>query len=276
MKINVTVLLVVHNAEKYISECIESVLAQSYKAFEFLIVDNVSTDETVRVIEGFKDSRIRLVLNKHSYIEALNSGMALAKGKYIARIDADDKMFPDRIKEQMQVMTTFPDVDICGSWATTFGDSSHTFSYGQGRIENPLAELLRGNFICHPSTMFRKKFFEENRLAYKNYEYAEDYKLWMDATLSGGIFYIIPHPLVQYRMSKDQVSYKKRYEQGLTAKRIRNEILLLILNDKRISVNTEFQDIYKNLENINIKQKIAISDVIEIISFLYKSLCRKL
>lgn len=153
MKIDVTILLVVHNAEKYISECIDSVLAQTYTDFEFLILDNVSTDDTVSIIESYADIRIRLVLNQQDYIEALNTGMSLAKGKYIARIDADDKMYPNRIKEQMQVMTTFPDVDICGSWVKTFGDASYTIANGQGRIENPLAELLRRNFICHPSTL---------------------------------------------------------------------------------------------------------------------------
>ena len=276
MEINVTILLVVHNAETYISECIESVLAQTYEAFEFLIVDNVSTDNTVSIINSFSDSRINLILNKHNYIEALNTGISIAKGKYIARIDADDKMFPNRIQEQVQIMKTFPDVDICGSWATTFGGASHTLSYGQGIIENPLAELLRGNFLCHPSTMFRKKIFKENNLKYKNYDYAEDYKLWLDTALLGGVFYIIPHPLILYRISKDQVSYRKRSEQIATAKRIRNEILLLILNDKKISVYTEFQEIYKCLEKMNNEQKIDTSAVIEIISFLYKSLCRKL
>ena len=273
MKIDVTILLVVRNAEKYISECIESVLSQTYTDFEFLIVDNVSTDNTVNIIKSFVDFRIRLILNQQNYIEALNTGMSLAKGKYIARIDADDKMFPDRIKEQVQVMTTFPDVDICGSWAVTFGSVSCTISNGQGRIENPIAELLRRNFICHPSTLLKKKFFIENNLKHKNYEYAEDYKLWLDAALSGGVFYIIPHPLIQYRMSKDQVSYRKRHEQDITAKKIRNEILLIILNDKTISVNAELQNIYMSLEKINNEQKIAASDVIEIMSFIYKSVC---
>ena len=275
MKIDVTILLVVHNAEKYISECIDSVLAQTYTDFEFLILDNISTDETVSIIESYADTRIRLVLNQQEYIEALNTGMSLAKGKYIARIDADDKMYPNRIKEQMQVMATFPDVDICGSWVKTFGDASYTIANGQGRIENPLAELLRRNFICHPSTLLKKSFFVENNLIYKNYEYAEDYKLWLDAALHGGVFYIIPHPLIQYRFSKDQVSYRKRNEQDITAKKIRNEILLIILNDENISCNVEFQYIYKCLEKINMEQKISISDVIEIMSFLYKLLCRK-
>lgn len=272
---DITILLVAYNAEQYISECIKSVLAQTFKTFEFLIIDDGSTDNTVKIIRNFTDSRIRLVYNNHDYIKSLNKGMLLAKGEYIARIDADDKMHPDRIQKQMEIMTTFPNVDVCATWVKTFGNTIRLISGHQGFIKKSLAELLLGNFICHPSTMFRSSFFHEHGITYKNYDCAEDYRLWVDVALHGGVFYIIPYPLTLYRISYDQVSYKQRFQQNAKAQEIRYEILLKIINENNIPSFNEFQTIYKCLEKMNNRHLIGASDVLMFISYLYKQLVCK-
>ena len=94
----VTVMITVYNGEKYISECIESILKQTYTNFELLIVDDGSTDNTRRLIRDFKDLRIRLIENTHDYIHSLNIGLNNSRGEYIDRIDADDIMMPERLQ----------------------------------------------------------------------------------------------------------------------------------------------------------------------------------
>ena len=90
----VTIMMVVHNGEKYIYDCMESISKQTFSDFELLIVNDGSTDRTREIILSFKDSRIKLIDNTHDYIDSLNIGLNESNGEYIARIDADDIMLP--------------------------------------------------------------------------------------------------------------------------------------------------------------------------------------
>ena len=113
-----------YNAEKYIAESIESILSQTFTDFEFIIINDASTDSTKEIIESFQDSRIILINNEQNLgvAKSLNIGIATAKGKYIARMDADDISLPERFQTQFNFMEKNPDIDICGSWARMFGD----------------------------------------------------------------------------------------------------------------------------------------------------------
>ena len=103
MRVNVSVLMPVFNGEKWIAEAIDSVLNQSYTDFELLILNDGSTDSTEQVILSYKDKRIKYVKRNHDFISALNDGLRMAQGKYIARMDADDVMHPDRLKIQVSL-----------------------------------------------------------------------------------------------------------------------------------------------------------------------------
>ena len=89
----------VYNASRYLRDCIDSILSQSFTDFELLIVDDGSTDDSVEIIRSYSDSRIRLIENKHDYIGSLNLLLQEARGKYIARMDADDVMLPNRLTQ---------------------------------------------------------------------------------------------------------------------------------------------------------------------------------
>lgn len=99
----VTVLLVVHNCELFIHECVRSILNQVYTDFELLVIDDCSTDSTLSIIRSFDDKRIRLVcMSENNYINSLNVGLRMAEGKYIARMDGDDVMLPCRLEKQVK------------------------------------------------------------------------------------------------------------------------------------------------------------------------------
>ena len=98
--ISISVCMPVYNASRYLRDCIDSILSQSFTDFELLIVDDGSTDDSVEIIRSYSDSRIRLIENKHDYIGSLNLLLQEARGKYIARMDADDVMLPNRLETQ--------------------------------------------------------------------------------------------------------------------------------------------------------------------------------
>ena len=271
----VTVLLVVYNGARHLSECIESVLAQTYSSFEFLVVDDGSTDMTVDIVRGYNDSRIRLIMNHHDYIGSLNTGISLANGEYIARIDADDIMFPNRLAEQVVVMEKYSQVDVCGTWAVTFGRAFYSMSSFNGFVENPLSKLLLGNFMIHPTVMLRKEFLVRNHLQYKKYAYAEDFKLWTDIAIKNGTFYIIPEQLLKYRLSSEQVSCKHAKKQCDTGRRVQDEILIYILNDERVQELDVFQNIYISLEKLNVERRISRLVIIQVIAILYSELLER-
>lgn len=224
-----TVMMVVHNGEKYLEACMKSILAQTYHDYELLIVDDGSTDMTRSIICSFNDTRIRLIENTHDYIASLNIGLEEAKGELIARMDADDLMMPERLARQVELMENRKEVVVCASWVMAFGQQSGLIAMNKGLISCPEAALLRGNVFCHNTIMLRKSFLVGNSLSYKKYDYAEDYKLWCDIAGQGGLFYVIPEVLVRFRKSTDQISFRKMKEQMETAGRIRNEMLERLL-----------------------------------------------
>ena len=266
----VTVLLVVYNAEEYLEECMRSILCQTFSDFELLIIDDGSTDNSLNVIKKFQDGRTRLILNKHDYINSLNLGLRESQGEYIARMDADDIMYPHRLEKQVAILDSHPEVAACMSWARTFGLVETELRKGNGLVMDALAELLHANFLIHPTAMLRKSFLASQKLQYKNYPYAEDYKLWTDMALGGSHFWVIPECLLKYRVSHTQVSKKHTKEQGNTAVRIRNEILLALLNDEQNEQIAYLQDIYFNLERLNANGVLTSSSIREIMYILFK------
>jgi glycosyltransferase involved in cell wall biosynthesis len=227
-----------YNAEEYVAEAIESVLKQSFPDFEFIIVDDGSTDKTLSIIRSYEDERIKLIENNHDFIGSLNIGLTSATGKYIVRMDADDIMHTDRLKIQYAIMEEEPTVAVCSSWMTPFGKDIPKDSIAQtafGMLENPLLLMLKGNMIFHPTVMMRTSFLRTYNLQYENYECAEDYKLWTETAKKGGVFYVESQPLLFYRISNQQVSTQKKDRQENTSMRIRKEVLdyLLETNDSK-------------------------------------------
>lgn len=217
-----------YNAGNYVAEAIESVIKQSFHDFEFIIVDDGSEDDTLSIIRSYADARIKLFENSHDYIGSLNSGIKVASGKYIARMDADDRMHTDRLRIQYEAMEENPAITICSSWVSVFGkevSNGATVCFGAGIVEYPLLLLLKHNVIIHPSVMMRTEFLHNYSLKYEAYDCAEDYKLWVGIAKSGGTFYIESQPLLYYRVSDEQVSNQKKGVQMETSMQIKRELL---------------------------------------------------
>ena len=249
----ITVLMPVRNGERYIKESIDSVLNQTLTDFEFLIIDDGSTDRTVEIIQGYTDKRIRLVRKEHQFIQNLNEGLELASGSYIARMDADDIMHTERLRIQLKRMKKNPDITVCGTWAKIFSDKGNerTVSHlGYGIIHEPVLELLKYNMLLHPSVMIKKEFLLNHHIEYQNYPCVEDYKLWFDIAKAGGILFVEPQELLMFRRSDTQVTVTKKKEMSLGSIRLRKEILLYLLsiyNNKTLnSLLSDFENLEKN------------------------------
>lgn len=231
----VSIVIPVYNGEKYINECINSIVNQDYGCFELIIIDDFSTDNSLLVLYSISktDKRIRVYSNTHKgIVYALNLGIQYSKGKYIIRMDIDDIMHNTRLTEQIDFMENNKNIIVCSSWATAFGKSEYPIKGYAGYIDNALARLLYGNYIIHPSVIIRKDFLIKNKIYYNdNYPYAEDYKLWFDIARNGGGFYTLPKELIFYRLSDTQSSVRFNKIQSDSALAIKNEILDYLINN---------------------------------------------
>lgn len=224
----VTVLMPVYNGEKHLREAMDSILNQTFTDFEFLIINDGSTDSSVKIINSYKDSRIRLIHNEKNLklIATLNKGLNLACGKYIARMDCDDISLPTRLEKQVIFMDENVDVGICGAWIETIGEIEGDI-WRYPTSHNELKEhSLFYSALAHPTVIFRKEFFRKFDLKYDfDYLHAEDYQLWTRAV---HLFEIrnIGEVLLYYRITSDSTSRKNEYVQEETVKKIREENLM--------------------------------------------------
>lgn len=179
----VTVLMPVYNAEKFLSASIDSILEQSFKDFELLIINDGSKDKTEKIIKSFSDTRIRYVLNDQNMgmADTLNLGIQLAKGKYIARMDADDISLPERLKKQVTFMESHPDHGMVGTLYANMTDAGKIYEIAAMVQDNEEINpgLVTLCTFCHGSVMFRKSVLIQNNLEYrKEFDPFDDYELW--------------------------------------------------------------------------------------------------
>ncbi len=213
MALKITVLMAVYNGEAYLKECIDSVLNQTYKDFEFLIVDDGSTDSTLDIIKSYKDNRIRLLRNEKnlSQVSSLNIGLEHAKGEYIARIDADDIMLPSRLERQLNFLEKRPDMALIGSYGEAINEKGQPISESRLPIRNEeiIATVLFGEFIMvHSSIMFRKDIIMSTGKYNEAFSFTEDYKLTTDLLAKGHKINNMPEIFIKYRIHNDRISVR--------------------------------------------------------------------
>jgi len=207
----VTVLMPAYNVGKYLNESIDSILAQTYTNFQFLIINDGSTDQTEEIILTYKDPRITYIKNEKNigYIASLNKGLELISSRYIVRMDADDIALPHRIEKQVQLMESRPDIAVCGSGKINFLNAkpnSETAVYTITDERQLLFSSIFNTSIPHPSAILRNTILQENGLKYdENFYYAEDKAMWLDMSQFGNLINI-QEPLIKYRIHLNQVS----------------------------------------------------------------------
>ncbi|MFM6842130.1 MAG: glycosyltransferase family 2 protein [Candidatus Planktophila sp.] len=208
---SISVLIPVLNGEQFIGQALDSVLVQPL-ASEILVVDNGSSDGTLEILNNYitKDSRVRVLhCTERGVSKALNVGLALANGSLIARLDADDKMSPERLEYQLRVMQEHPEVALVSSQIIFI--NSEDIEIGRSNYPSGKLTLLRNfifrNPVAHPSVMFRKEIVELAGNYRSEFEGAEDLDLWIRILNLGDIF-SSEEFLTYYRVHENQVTVK--------------------------------------------------------------------
>ena len=170
----VSVLMPVYNTrEEWLHEAIESILNQTFTDFEFLILDDGSTNNAADVIKSYSDKRIKYIYKENSGIsDTLNLGISKAKGEYIARMDSDDISLPERFAKQIEYMDAHPEVGVLGTSIQVFGNKEELRS-PQKNVG--YLDMMRQSQVAHPAVIIRKSVMQNYN---PEYEYAEDYELW--------------------------------------------------------------------------------------------------
>jgi len=274
MKLFISVIMSVFNNECHLKESIQSILDQTYDKFEFIIVDDSSTDNSLRIIENFmlKDSRIRLIRNSKNIglTKSLNIALKLAKGDYIARMDADDISKPLRFERQLNFLNKHKDYAIIGTRSIIIDKSSTPISY----MKTPYSDRqirktfpLKNAFI-HSSVMFSRNIVEQIGYYDESFTFAQDYELWCRIMLfqKGAILNQVFH-------------YWRKIDEGISNK---NKVLQNVFAD---AVRGRYGALYLMMEDRNIhsskKQAIALGKLISIATIngnnsLYDFVLRKI
>ncbi len=229
----ISVCIPVYNAALHLKECIDSVLCQTFTDFELLLVDDGSADESISIIESYADPRIRLIKNAHDFIGTLNLLLTESNGKYIARMDADDIMVPERLQWQYEYMEQHPEIGVLGGGLEMFGKSSYTYQ----PIENiTLSVMLNGCYIPHPASFIRRDIIVNGNFRYEqDFIYAEDYRLWLRMLCAGVKFRNLQKVVLRYRTSDTQVSCVKSEQQQTHTEKARNEAAQWLLRQEKMA-----------------------------------------
>lgn len=280
--IKFSVIIPLYNKEKEIADTLNSVLNQSYKADEIIVVDDGSTDNSAKIIKEFmkKDQRIVLIDRENKGLPySLNEGISKAKGEYIARMDADDISLPERFERQIKYMED-NNLDVCGTFIKVFSESSNKVIIGKNPINHNDIKfaLLFFSSLAHPTVMFRKEVF--SKVNYRvDYKVAQDYQLWIDIVITGYKVGNIPEVLLNYRQHEAQASiYKFKKQQDIAheialnyAEKLGEEIVKIVQQviDSKISINyTNFKILLDKI--LKLSKDNSISK--ETLSFILKKL----
>jgi glycosyltransferase involved in cell wall biosynthesis len=207
----VTVLMPVYNASAHLREAIDSILNQTFTNFEFLIINDGSTDSSEEIILSYNDPRIRYEKNEVNIrlIATLNKGLEIAKGKYIARMDADDISLPERLQVQFDFMEASPAVALCGSWCEVTGSSSGMVKLVTDH-NDIMMKMLYQSHLVHPTVMLRKSAIDSFTTKFDpQFLHAEDYEFFVRI---GEKFKLacIPQVLLKYRVHEGSISIQNR------------------------------------------------------------------
>ncbi len=237
--------------EEYLRLAIESILNQTYQNFEFIIIDDCSTDNSLSIIESYSDKRIRIIKNEKNLgiTKSLNIGLKAAKGEFVARMDADDISFETRFEKQVEFLKNHPDHIVCGTGVELIGDwqTKHSNKYICRHIP-PKDEfkiyLLFGNYpnIVHPTAMFNRTLLLKHNITYnESYPLAQDYRMWVSCSEVGECTNL-KDTLLNYRVHGKAVSNDKKELQ----KNIAVQIMQEQLEKLSLKLTEEYSDIHNS------------------------------
>jgi glycosyltransferase involved in cell wall biosynthesis len=212
---HISVLLSVLNGAKFVADAVQSILAQSYSDFEFIIVDDGSTDRTLTILQSFADPRIQIIRNEANIglARSLNKALDFARGEFIARIDADDFSPPERFAKQLQFLLDHPQIDVVGSDMVEVDE--HGVRIREKKFPRTPEEVRRTMFVhnplAHSAVMMRASVLKKVGGYDPNFHHTEDYDLWLRIAKTGEIANI-PQPLLTRRLHSANVTYAGEIE----------------------------------------------------------------
>lgn len=239
MKPIISVIFPVFNASQHLKEAIGSILSQNYQNFEIIIINDGSTDKSEEILKSYKDSRLKIITHRinKGLVYTLNEGFRHCRGKYIARMDADDIAQQNRFTTQASYLDNNPDIDVVGSSIRVFGIDNYFWTLPSNPMEVDAHSLFRCS-LAHPSIMMRKTSVEQYKLTYSNlYPDAEDYFLWAKILAQGGKLANIKETLLRYRTHNTQIGYKNKKQINST-RRIYHWQLL-----NRLKINANIKEL---------------------------------
>jgi len=235
----------VYNGAKFLAEAIDSILAQTFTDFEFIIINDASSDDSLHIINSYQDARIVLIQNTKNIglTKSLNIGIAKAKGKYVARMDADDISMPKRLEKQFDFMEEHLEFAFCGTRAKTINDVGKEISFFKPPTDSSkiLALLLFKNCFFHSSLIIRTEKLLQVSGYNENYKYAQDYRLYLELFKNKCYGTNLKEQLLVYRVLNSNISNNNRDKQDDLACR---------------AINTALQDCYGINANTKLIKKI--------------------
>lgn len=223
----VSVIMPVHNAAEYVEKAVDSILGQTFNDLELIVIDDGSTDGSGEILDRYQetDNRVRVVHQENAGVaDSLNAGIRLAKGIYVARMDADDISLPDRLEKQVAFMDAHPEVGVCGTACKLIGDGSGV-TRPRTSSEEIKSWLLFGPCMAHPTVMMRRDLVMEHGCY--QLSQAEDYDLWVRLTPYCEMANL-PEPLVLYRLQAEQATAKMKSEVSRWSKSVHAKALDLL------------------------------------------------
>lgn len=275
MKPLISVIMAAYNAEQFIAASIDSVFSQTYDNWELIIIDDCSTDSTVKIVESYNSDKIVLLQNEKNRGPAFsrNRGLSSAKGDYIAILDSDDIALDDRFETQISQFLTNPKLVFTSGAASVIDqngkDLNIIYSSPMDYQKLKLNVLFRCPVI-HSTVMYDAKFICENGLSYDlEYPCNQDYKMWTDFALFEDIQMNVDSRIyVKYRVSPNQISTKKRAIQLVYGKKLRE----VYLNRLNLNYTTETLSVLAYLDSNNYDGSISVDTCENVLMNLRKEL----
>ncbi len=222
-KPKVSVLMSVYNAQDDLPESIESILNQTFKDFEFIIVNDGSTDQSEEILREYaaKDRRIKLINQENTGLtKALNTGIKCVQGEFVARQDADDTSYPKRLEKQLKAFESDADILLIGSNCDDVYEDGSTGQWGAHSPNRIKAITLRQTPFAHSTAIMRTDTLNKLDGYDESYRTAQDMELWMRFAKEGKIL-MLQEPLIQRKIVSTSISAKKRKQQFYDATKAR-------------------------------------------------------
>jgi glycosyltransferase involved in cell wall biosynthesis len=213
--VKVSVVMSVYNEQEFLLDAIRSILNQTFKDFEFIIIDDGSITPIRPIIESFRDDRIKLFVNKQNrgLTASLNTGMFVSEGKYIARQDSDDVSERTRLFQQVRFLDTNQEIGLVGSSCTIIDEMDEVIDDWEA-MPDPTNSLASRNKITHGSVMFRRSVMEDLGKYDEHFKYAQDYDYWLRISKKYQIRNL-PSRLYQSRVHSKMIGQSRAEEQAL-------------------------------------------------------------